>query len=749
MTTLPIRTLLKTDDGRVMRIIDNLPRSNTLVIIDADDKKAWPAIRDSEEIHALVKERKWVVVEPKKSSKLSTGAESAHAAKLHADRWITVQKLLWNPELYQRQTRNKALALFAAATGKSQVHLRELARLAWQGGMTFDSVRTDWGGRGSYDGKARGRKPHIVHYEPYVWPIKLRQKVARFATSKYLRNSLATYESVYDLVVDKFFCFADKDGELTLLPPGQLPSYRQIRSILDAIPLEDKLKYRRGQASYNNNYKPLIGSVSDDCFGPGHTFEIDATQVDHWVLSRESGKVRHVIGKATLYLIVDRFSRLIAGWAVSLDPPSWTGAMQAILSIFQDKKDMCEKNGAKYNVADWPAHALMPARFFADRGSEMTGHNSNLIIEGLGIPVTNARSLWSAAKGMVECTLKLVNISLKAMNAGYDPAYNTNIRRSTKFFRNAKLTLPKLRAKLLQAIIYHNTRVHKSYQLRPEDVRDGVQAIPALVFTRGLAEYGRPSTFTEDEVRFHLMPAATAVVHREGIWYGGAMYVCDQDANDGLQKRAANDQSFEVDIRHVPGLVDDIYVIDPRNTKVYYRASLKASEGAKRGMSRYELLDLEAVQKENNFWSDRHNVGLRVKRLKQQRDEGLTKLTPPAKKTKNIKQERAADSRVDRSENLSLPIPPGTTPPPDPELAQAAVPAQAISTAQTPARPTVIPFLPRTVIGAPPVQVNEQTDISLEATSPPPQTPTPDVAPSTTSLAAVARARLLQKLKGQ
>ena len=450
---VPIRSVIRTKSGQRLCVIDLLPRSGHTVLIDKTSRTAQPSIWESAKVAEMLSSGEWGIELSNKQAAHQTGKQSIRSDAFQTSRWDAIQPLLFDEQLYRRETRQRAIDLAHNRTGMSTVFLRATLRKAWQGGMTASALRTDLDkcGRSKVDGKARGRKPTVVEYEIYQWDMKLRPKVVRYAVRQY-KMVLATHESVHDKVMWKFYSRRlDGDGgELELLPPGEAPSVRQIRTILDAIPKEEIIKARLSKATFDNDYRCLIGRPMDDCLGPGHTYEIDASQIDHWVLSRERGNVKHVIGKAVLYLLVCRFSRLICGWFVSLDPPSWTGAMQAILSLFQNKKEMCDLHGEKYDPANWPADGFMPSRFFADRGSEFTGLNSDLIVDRLGTTVTNARSMWAASKGLVEVSFKLLHVQLKAMNAGYDPAYTRRLRRATKFHKRAKLTLVQLRRKDFQ-----------------------------------------------------------------------------------------------------------------------------------------------------------------------------------------------------------------------------------------------------------------------------------------------------------
>ncbi|MBW4573588.1 MAG: hypothetical protein KME31_38255 [Tolypothrix carrinoi HA7290-LM1] len=49
-----------------------------------------------------------------------------------------------------------------------------------------------------------------------------------------------------------------------------------------------------------------------------------------------------IIGRPTLYLVIDVFSRLIVGFIVTLEPPSWLGAMLALENATADKVFFCQ-----------------------------------------------------------------------------------------------------------------------------------------------------------------------------------------------------------------------------------------------------------------------------------------------------------------------------------------------------------------------------------------------------------------------
>jgi len=680
----PIRTLLKARDGRQLRVIDLLSDTGEVVTIDTQSENANPQVWQLADFELAAKQQGWVRVagsQPKTEgalavpTKLTTAALSRRSA-----RWAIVCSHLRDNRLYRRETRQDAVNEIAAEHNVSGLHVRQLLRMAWQGGMTPEAMTPDLHkcGRNVHDGNPRGRKPIYADYEPYVWTKELHAKAAKMVRSVYLEDSTVSLQEVYDKFILKYYTFVDPDGVVRQFPLGERPTERQLRSVLEAE-LTDSERHaaRHSQADYDNNWAPTIGHVLQDCQGAGDVYEIDASQVDVWLVAREDG--RTIIGKATMYLVVDRFSRLIVGFYVSLDAPSWAGATQAVLSIFADKRELCKRAKVPYNDADWPAHGLMPQRFYGDRG-EMVSYGSDTIATGLHTAVTNARSLWSAGKGLVECSFKLVHVPMKRLRAGYEPARNTKVRRGKKYYRDAKMTLDQLRHQLLRIVIDHNRKAHTTYKLPPAEIRAGHQPIPREVFTRSIRTHmGLLSHYDEQDVRFNLLLEDTATVTQDGISFGDCLYSAKEAVERDWFTRAAKRGNFDVQVRHNPGLVDSIYVIDRLDTSIYFLAELTDYNKHYKGYTRAEVASLTHNGKSNDVDGAEDNLTLRLNKSVADERDGLTTKGKPAVRGKAGPAARAANTRADRSVAQALPAPNGESatpvrPLPQPELSASAEP---------------------------------------------------------------------------
>lgn len=130
------------------------------------------------------------------------------------------------------------------------------------------------------------------------------------------------------------------------------------------------LEKRTTRIEYQKDVRPLTSIVTANLLGPGSCFEIDATLADIYLVSDNDR--RNIIGRPVVYVVVDVFSRMVAGLYVGLENPSYATAMLALLNALTDKVANCKDHGFEIDYEDWPIVGL-PDAIMADRG-ELFGH---------------------------------------------------------------------------------------------------------------------------------------------------------------------------------------------------------------------------------------------------------------------------------------------------------------------------------------------------------------------------------------
>ncbi len=609
MTPLFVNDVFKRD-GKLYRTLFIGGVHGRLYAIPLDDKNPLPRYWDLETFNSPAFQKTILVVESPTVDRPYT--PKASDITVRDLRWGRIEALLETgkcEEVFDKATRNKRLVQHAEEIGTTDRTLIADLRRWWLGGQTQDALLGDHYLSGQIEesmvgalvvhkknesgrqtvifapakGKARGRRPLDNSYEPLAMPPKLRQTVLGVAKAHYEKDETRSVRATADHVLSELFCFRDEagkplrteDGKRALLKPkGQRPSIDQIRYLLaKALPLAGTYKKRVSDADWKNNHAPASGSVKDDTVGPGDVYEIDATFIDLWIVAAADGVT--IIGKATLYLVIDRDTKLIVGFHISLENPSWEEAKQAVLSVAADWKALCKRLGVPYRASDWVALGVLGSRLVGDR-AEMYSYASNVLCDGLRISITNPPALASQRKCIVECSFNTTQIPLKDNAPGHEPPKNARKRRGKKYDKDACLTLDQLARIYLLAIIAHNNTVMAGYPSTPEEVYKGWQPTPLLLWSRGIERrMGSPARYPYAFLREQLMRGdPDGVVKVDGIHFKGLVYKFDDPRCDDWLTRASLNKSFKVKVAYSPALVDEVYLYDPNDQRKQYIGKL-------------------------------------------------------------------------------------------------------------------------------------------------------------------------------
>lgn len=266
-------------------------------------------------------------------------------------------------------------------TGRDKVTIYKYLRRYWQGGQKPNALlprfdlcggagkeRQQLGsklGRPSKQAKLKG-KPKGINVDR-----QMRQIITRSARVFHEKQG-RTLKDAYQQMLQEYFSptYSDADGVKIpiLLGEEECPSFRQFCYwYYKERDLAQALRSREGERRVNLLYREVLGDSTHMAPYPGALWQIDSTIADIYLVS--SLDRSRVIGRPVLYLIVDVFSRLIVGFSVSLEGPSWLGAALALLNATTDKVKFCASYGISITAEQWPCQHLCKS-LLTDRGSE-------------------------------------------------------------------------------------------------------------------------------------------------------------------------------------------------------------------------------------------------------------------------------------------------------------------------------------------------------------------------------------------
>ena len=602
-------------NGSRHRLLHVEPSTDTSWVISIDDAKEWPREISWQYIAKLEPHPESLVVgrasgdateelqlmsraDFKKSSQ-NLMLKASPAMLKTRDQAMEYLGNLVNqiPAIFDKRQRCRLILERAQEVGCSVPTLYKHLRQFWVGGQTPSALLGTFHRCGRTDVNVtagRGAKPKFGRS---VYQLTRRDFLAfaRVIKGIYLKDSRWTMTKVHQRLLEQYYQIPDGNGDMHVLPEGERPTFKQFEYYLrKQYPLEVRLRGREGDKDFERDHRAILGTVLADCLGVGHYYEADATIADVYLVASED--IRRIVGKPTIYLIIDRKSRLVVGWYVGLENASWICAMQAMLSISQDKQQLCARLGVKYDPDDWPAHQVFPKEFLADR-SELLTKTSNQISSELAVTVTNVPSKRADWKPVVECGFKQTRMILQDGTPGFDPPENAKRRQGKHFEKDACLTLRQFEAIVVLSIIAHNRCPLPGYALNLKEIGNHVEPMPIALWNHDIVERaGVLPRFSEERIRMALLPRDEATVSEEGIMFGGCHYTC-QEALAGGWFVTGRKRRFKANVSFDGRLVDTIYVHDPHRPGAVYKCKMTPRSDRYVGLSFNEVKALEKFQR--------------------------------------------------------------------------------------------------------------------------------------------------------
>jgi hypothetical protein len=380
----------------------------------------------------------------------------------------------------------------------------------------------------------------------------------------------------------------DKNDEV-LLSPALIEKYR--------LPTWHQFRYRcrRLQAIESPALDSLPrgdrGSATDNVPGPGF-FEIDATHFQIQLVSRVTKS--KLVGRPSVYLIVDIFSGVIAGYALTLENPSWAVAALALHNTFSDKGPIFERLGLPFESGDWPCQEL-PNMLRADRAELVSNMGQDFPASGIRVEVTP--SMTPIAKGSVEGKNSEAKHSHKGRFnlPGLFSKYRK--RRESDGKRNAALNLLEFERILVEIIMDLNRRAVKASRLPPDALQEPSRVASRVGFYEWAlkARPGFTRSMGPNFVYEHLLTRGTGSVTTGGIKLNGEVFNCDWLRDKGYLTAALNG-SYEIGVSYNPLFAGEIF-FHHRKTNSWQSGSNIDAEILRMRASFPEAKEYRALQK--------------------------------------------------------------------------------------------------------------------------------------------------------
>lgn len=498
------------------------------------------------------------------SAAFRTETPNEKALKYRDRAWSLIRDMISSePGIYEPSSRAELLRSAEQSSGVKVNNLYKYLGRYWRLGMTPNALLPNYSACGQtrdvYKATAKrsGRKkPEGADGKKLV---KEDLKNFRDAVDKYyLGGKKLSFEETYRKLKEDHYTVRDKAGNpISPMPHDDVPSrqqfiywYRKNRNVLD------EARKRGGERAYQLGCRGETGRTETSLYGPGIATQIDATTADIYLVSSTDRSA--IIGRPTMYFLMDSYSHIVTGMNISLDPPSWNNASAAVINAVQDKVSYCRKYGVEITKEDWPCMHI-PSVLLADRG-EVESRTADILATSLGITIENAPPYRGDLKGIIEKHFDLINLEMDKMPGNVKKDFG---QRCTEDYRlNATLDIFQFTAIIIRCVLtYNNYHYMADYRRDPQMRQLKVNPVPRDLWNYGIRyQTGGLRTMPYEQVRYSLLPKQEASVTRRGIHCGGLYYTCEPAEKEKWFDIARTTHSWKVTAAYDPSDAALIYI---------------------------------------------------------------------------------------------------------------------------------------------------------------------------------------------
>jgi putative transposase len=549
-------------DQDPQRILAVLPNNTAVVFPIGKETTKTKTVPLEEIMEGLESGEAELLPDPFLGKNLPEEELSDRDKKIRDRAWKLIEPIVALPPegLFNKTQRWAVMESQCKKTGTHPKVIYFALRRYWQGGQIKNALLPNFTKKQGT--KAVGGRPTGITVTPDV-----EQKFALGIKSFFEKQSKPSLRDAFRRTIAKYFNtgYAMKGGTLVpIIPPeDQLPTERQFRYwYQNNRDPERALRAREGNR-FNLKHRPILGESTQMGFGPGSLYQIDSTIGDVELVSSLDHSTN--VGRPTLYIITDVFSRCIAGFSLSLDDASFQQAALAVENACENKAMFCASYGIEIQPEEWPCHGL-PECILADRG-ELKGPIAENIVSGLGIRLDNTPPYRADLKGIVESTFRLGNQRLFHFLPG---GVRKALERGDKNPRlEARLDILQLRKLVILWILEHNRRRLRDYPASQFQIADGVELSPNSLWAWGIENRtGILKAMSPETVRTQLLPSGEAGITPRGIHFRKAFYTCPRAIAEQWFTRAREGKAQKVKV-----------IYDPRDANILY---LRTATGIER-----------------------------------------------------------------------------------------------------------------------------------------------------------------------
>jgi len=561
-----------------------------LITINISDTKSLPKINSLKDIEEMIESYDVMIVEVNNEliveEKLSESSKS-----IRNNRWDIIKELVSNePDIYFSKERWNLLKNVAQEKSVSEKYIYKYLRLYWTKGKGVNSLLPNYnkcGGKGLFkndNGIKRGtNNTSGININENIRDI-IKKSYEKFYNNKNKLTISQAYQRMLETYFYKYYYTNEQGNLVPLIDNENAPTLRQFRYWGKKLfSTKNFILSRNGETQYLLKGRPVLGEATSKAFAPGREFQIDATVGDIYLVSRYNKD--WIIGRPVIYMVIDTFSRMIVGFYVGLEGPSWLGAMMALYNTAINKVKLCEEYGIKINDDQWNCNHL-PDSLVVDRG-EFEGEKPLNLVNNLGVTINILPPYRADWKPIIEQNFRRFNNkSLHWLPGTIKKEYR--VRGDEDYRLGALLNLEQLTKIVIYSILYFNNNYMGYYERDEQMINDNVSPVPKELWKWGIKNRsGLLKSYPEDILKLSLMPSKEVSLTYRGVLFQKERYFSEELLDTGTFEHVRKYGRKKVTIYYEPRKMEYIYLyLDSKiikldcileNKKNYYYEEIQCS----------------------------------------------------------------------------------------------------------------------------------------------------------------------------
>ena len=318
-------------------------------------------------------------------------------------------------------------------------------------------------------------------------------------------------------------------------------------------------RLRRGKSEFLSKFHPVQKSFNADF--PLEIVQIDHTPLDIIVVDEI---MRKPIGRPYITMALDIFSRMVYGFYVTLQSPSFFSAGQALYMGIMPKNNYLESLGVEGN---WNIYGIPKSMtIHLDNASEFRGEGLKRFCQEFNIGIDFRPRGAPYYGGHIERIVKTMNMRIHTLSG----TTFSNPKERGEYDSEAKavFALKELEKWIAEFIVnvYHKT-IHSELEMTPEKKYE-----TGILGDEKTAGTGLPDIIDREEaerIRISLLPPIERTIQKDGISFENIKYYHDVlrkyiriEDNNGKKRKTFT-------VRFDPRDISKIYFYEPE-LKMYF-----------------------------------------------------------------------------------------------------------------------------------------------------------------------------------